>query len=111
MCPTCPNFLNYFFTHYIIFIYFKIRVTHIQETVAKLALQKCIHLGSHEKLEKAKDKANISPRNRCKIFMVRTSNPLIENTSSAESTSAETQHKEFTKTQAVEMKLKRLLSV
>ncbi len=60
------------------------RVTSIQETVAKLALQKCVHLGSHKKLEKAIEKGSVFPRNRCQIFMVCTGNPLTENTSSAE---------------------------
>ncbi len=70
-----------------------------------MALQKCIHLGCREKHEKAKEKANVFPRNWCKIFMVCTSNPLIENTSSAEGTSAggtsaEMQHKEFSEIHA-----------
>ncbi len=59
-------------------------------------------------LLRSRVKTNVFPRNRCKIFMVRTSNPLIESTSSAEGTSAggtsaegtsaETRHKESTET-------------
>ncbi len=40
------------------------------------------------KNSKKQKKANIFPKDRYKIFMVHTSNPLIENTNSAEGTSA-----------------------
>ncbi len=43
-----------------------------------MALQKRIHLGSHEELEKTKEKTKVFPRNGSKIFIVRTNNPLIE---------------------------------
>ncbi len=51
-----------------------------------MALQKCIHLGSHEKLKKAKE-GTFFIEIGATFFMARTSNSLIENTSSAEGTS------------------------
>ncbi len=58
-----------------------------------------IHLSSHEKLKKAKEEANVFPRNMCRIFIVCTSSPIIENTSSAKGTSAGGTSTEYTSTE------------